>query len=81
MCTTTGPCCLDLDTWHCFLWSRWEDSSLQDDLIARLMEQRGLLTIDAARGAVSLMAMLHRSANERSGLFMAGVNTEDPRIR
>ncbi len=68
------------DTWHGFLWSRWEDSALPDDLIARLMEQRGLLTIDAPRGVVSLMAMLHRSANERGGMFMAGVNTEDPQI-
>lgn len=68
------------DSWHCFMWSRWRDSSLQDDLIARLMEERGFLTIDAGRGALSLMALLHQAVNGDDGVLMAGINTKSPHI-
>lgn len=68
------------DTWHCFMWSRWRDSSLQDDLIARLMEERGFLTLDAERGALSLLAMLHHSANVNGETLIAGLNLENPHI-
>jgi acyl-coenzyme A synthetase/AMP-(fatty) acid ligase len=69
------------DCWHCFMWSRWKNASRQDDLIARLMAERGFLTIDAGQGAMSLMAMLHQSANAGPGTLMAGVDTGAPQIR
>lgn len=69
------------DSWHCFMWSRWQGAAAQDDIIARLMAERGFLTIDANQGAMSLMAMLHQSANTETGTLVAGVDGRAPQVR
>ncbi len=68
------------EAWHCFMWSRWLDPAQENDIIARLMEERGFLTIDAARGTLSLLTMMHRSVNGEGGTLLAGINTQSPHI-
>jgi hypothetical protein len=63
------------------MWSRWQGAAAQDDIIARLMAERGFLTIDANQGAMSLMAMLHQSANTETGTLVAGVDGRAPQVR
>lgn len=66
--------------WRCFAWSRWQDQTKQDTYLSNILKQRGFLTIDARRGAISLLAMLRQPAEKNEALLMAGVDRRAPGV-